>query len=74
MNESNKYNFDNIVEEILSSEKLEEYTDAKLPIIASEVSGIATKVGITYEFMKNETENLLNSIESFYKALQKRGI
>ena len=38
MNESNRFDFDDIIDEILTPKKMSEYTDAKLPTIASEIS------------------------------------
>ena len=74
MNESNRFDFDDIIEEILTPKKMSEYTDAKLPTIASEISGIGIGSGISAEFMKKETNQLLDAIEEFIKALKKRGI
>lgn len=74
MNESNRFDFDDIIEEILTPKKMSEYTDAKLPTIASEISSIGIGSGISAEFMKKETNQLLDAIEEFIKALKKRGI
>ena len=74
MNESNRFDFDDIIEEILTPKKMSEYTDAKLPTIASEISSIGIRSGISAEFMKKETNQLLDAIEKFIKALKKRGI
>ena len=74
MNESNKYDFDDIIYEILTPKKHGEYTDAKLPTIASEISGLGISIGISPEFMQKETKELLDSIENFIEAVQKRGI
>ena len=49
-------------------------SDSKLPIIAAEASQLGIKVGISPEFLPKETSKLLDSIEKFVKAVQKRGI
>lgn len=74
MNESNRFDFDDIISEILTPKKMNEYTDAMLPTIASEISSIGIKSGISAEFMQKETNQLLDAIEEFVKALKKRGI
>jgi len=74
MNESNRFDFDDIIDEILTPKKMSEYTDAKLPIIASEISSIGIGSGISAEFMQKETNELLEAIEEFIRALKKRGI
>ena len=53
---------------------MSDYTDAKLPIIASEISSIGIGSGISAEFMQKETNELLEAIEEFIRALKKRGI
>ena len=52
----------------------DEYSHSKLPIIASKISQTGIAVGIGPQFMQKETTKLLDSIEKFVKAIQKRGI
>ena len=42
--------------------------------MAKEAKKICAKVGIRKEFLPNETKTLMNSVEKFIKAIQKRGI
>ena len=57
----------------LAKEESEKYTDSKLPTIASKISQLGVGVGISPQFMQKETLKLLNAIEKFIKAIQKRG-
>ena len=59
---------------IMTEEEDDEYSDSKLPIIASKISQTGIAVGIGPQFMQKETTKLLDSIEKFVKAIQKRGI
>ena len=58
---------------IMTKEESEKYTDSKLPTIASKISQLGVGVGISPQFMQKETLKLLNAIEKFIKAIQKRG-
>jgi len=60
--------------DIMTEEEKEEYSDSKLPIIASKISQTGVAVGIGPQFMQKETTKLLDSIEKFIKAMQKRGV
>ena len=59
---------------IMTEKEDDEYSDSKLPIIASKISQTGIAVGIGPQFMQKETTKLLDSIEKFVKAIQKRGI
>ena len=74
MNKSNKYDFDDIIYEILTPKKHKEYSGSKLPSIASEFSNIGSEAGVSYEFLEKETEQLMDAIENFIKAIQKYGV
>ena len=74
MDKSNSYDFDDIIEKVLTPKKNNEYSGSKLPTIASEFSTRGYNVGISHEFLEKETKNLLDSIENFIKAIQKIGI
>ena len=74
MNKSNKYDFDDIIYEILTPKKYKEYSGSKLPSIASEFSNIGSEAGVSYEFLEKETEQLMDAIENFIKAIQKYGV
>ena len=65
---------DKIPKFILNKKKYKEYSRNKLPIIASEISGIGVKSGIRSEFMKKETKEVLDAVEKYISALKKIGI
>jgi hypothetical protein len=48
--------------------------DLKLPQIANEAEQLAKKVGIGADFLQEETKYLIDSIETYVKALKKAGI
>ncbi len=58
---------------IMTKEESDEYTDSKLPVIASKISQLGVGVGISPQFMQKETLKLLDAIEKFITAIQKRG-
>ena len=58
----------------LNYEKFSSNEDRKLPQIAKEAEELSGKVGIRKDFLSEETKQLINSIEVYVKALQKRGI
>ena len=66
--------FDDIIYEILTPKKHKEYSGSKLPSIASEFSNIGSEAGVSYEFLEKETEQLMDAIENFIKAIQKYGV
>ena len=74
MDQDRRFEFSDIIYEWLTPKKHKEYSDSKLPIIAAEASQLGIKVGISPEFLPKETSKLLDSIEKFVKAVQKRGI
>ena len=58
----------------LNYEKFSSNEDRKLPQIAKEAEELSGKVGIRKDFLSEEIKQLINSIEVYVKALQKRGI
>lgn len=74
MDQDRRFEFSDIIYEWLTPKKHKEYSDSKLPTIAAEASQLGIKVGISPEFLPKETSKLLDSIEKFVKAVQKRGI
>jgi len=51
----------------------DEDEDIKLPQIANEAEKISRKAGIGIDFLAEETEYLIDSIQQYVKALKKAG-
>ena len=74
MNKSNKFDFDDIIDKVLTPKEEKEYSGSKLPSIATKFRIKGVNVGISHKFLEKETKQLVNSIENFVKAIQKYGV
>jgi len=74
MNKSNKFDFDDIIDKVLTPKEEKEYSGSKLPSIATKFRIKGMNVGISHKFLEKETKQLVNSIENFVKAIQKYGV